>query len=116
MLDFVIAELADNHGWRRILETYQHRDLERRKTEPASDGWQPRLAEVPGVERGDLAGLHGKLIALGFLKFELHAKNGMQYQVSPLGRQTLERGLSDELETDSGGDSRAPEGPSAEAA
>ena len=55
--------------------------------------WRPRLARIEGVEPAQLSRLHGTLIALGCLKFELSGKVGVQYQLTPLGRQTLERGL-----------------------
>ena len=47
-----------------------------------------------------LSWLHGTLIALGCLKFELSGKVGVQYQLTTLGRQTLERGLVVQAETE----------------
>ncbi len=49
----------------------------------------PRLSRLDGVEPERLSALHGKLIALGLLSFEVSGKAGMQYQLSPLGRRTL---------------------------
>ncbi len=50
---------------------------------------------MEGVDPEQLSSLHGKLIALGLLSFEVSGKSGMQYQVSPLGRRTLDRGIED---------------------
>jgi hypothetical protein len=101
MLDFVMEELSATAGWRRVLEAYamvaspagaslpagNEREI------PESLGWVPRLSRLDGVEPDRLALLHGKLIALGLLSFEVLGKSGMQYQLSPLGRRTLDRGL-----------------------
>jgi len=51
------------------------------------------VARLEGVESTQLSRLHGTLIALGFLKFEITGKTGVQYQLTPAGRQTLENGL-----------------------
>ncbi len=50
---------------------------------------------MEGVDPEQLSSLHGKLIALGLLSFDVSGKSGMQYQVSPLGRRTLDRGIDD---------------------
>jgi hypothetical protein len=97
MLDFPAEELTDDADWRLVLDAYQNRDLELRTGNP-EEGWIPRLASVSGVEAADLSRAHGKLIALGFLKFEVSGnKAGIHYQVSPLGRQMLSgrSGISD---------------------
>ena len=58
--------------------------------EEATGNWIPRLTSVAGVESAAMPSLHGKLIALGMLKFEFFAKSGgMKYRLSPLGRQLL---------------------------
>lgn len=58
--------------------------------EECSGNWIPRLTNVDGVETATMPALHGKLIALGMLKFEFFAKSGgMKYRLSPLGRQML---------------------------
>ncbi len=108
MLDFVAEELAATTGWRRVLEAYARlappARPARKEPLPTTDdvpegpetlGFVPRLSQVEGVEPGQLSALHGKLIALGLLSFEVSGKAGMQYQVSPLGRRTLDRGIED---------------------
>jgi hypothetical protein len=108
MLDFVAEELSATAGWRRVLEAYaavstsvSAKTADQARDVPQSQGWVPRLSRLEGVEPELLAGLHGKLIALGLLSFEVSGKTGMQYQLSPLGRRTLDRGLgTDEASAD----------------
>jgi hypothetical protein len=52
--------------------------------------WIPRLTAVENVDPASLPSLHGRLIALGLLKFELFGRTGgMRYRLSTAGRQTL---------------------------
>jgi hypothetical protein len=76
-------ELFDaNPEWRIVLVAYQQ------KIAAGSLEWSPRLTEVEGLAREQLSTIHGKLIALGMLKFEISSRtDGMQYQVTTLGRQ-----------------------------
>ncbi len=54
------------------------------------DGWVGRLATVPDVPHETLSGIHGKLIAFGYLKFELTPKDtSLRYQLTPLGRTAV---------------------------
>src|SRR5580704_17137252 len=99
MLDHVAEELSATVGWRRVLEAYT--TLAMAAAVPSSQGestevseppgWVPRLSRLDGVEPERLSALHGKLIALGLLSFEISGKLGMQFQISPLGRRTLDR-------------------------
>jgi hypothetical protein len=101
MLDFVVQELGTCTAWRKLLEAYQSRQIELKKSQPDADSWIPRLSGIEGVEPADLSKLHGKLIALGLLKFEMSGRHeGVQYQVSTLGRQSLELGLPAEAVED----------------
>jgi|HubBroStandDraft_2_1064218.scaffolds.fasta_scaffold06278_4 hypothetical protein len=108
MLDYVADELAATTGWRRVLEAYASLAPAPRSARtsalpttgdvpesPETLGFVPRLSKVEGVDPEQLSSLHGKLIALGLLTFEVSGKSGMQYQVSPLGRRTLDRGIDD---------------------
>jgi hypothetical protein len=53
-------------------------------------GWICRLTEIEGVSSSRLSTIHGKLIAFGFLNFELtNRTTGMRYQVTSLGRRCL---------------------------
>jgi hypothetical protein len=56
----------------------------------ATDGWLDRLSDVIGLENGELSRLHGKLIALGMLDFQLSDRTGgMRYQVTAEGQQSI---------------------------
>ena len=78
-------ELFDaNPEWRSLLAAYQ----EKHSTHKLE--WSPRVAGVEGLDAAQLSAIHGKLIALGMLKFEIASRaDGMQYQVTPFGRQAL---------------------------
>jgi hypothetical protein len=98
MLDYVAEELSATPGWRRVLEAYASASLTAAPAAaPAGDapaasegiGWVSRLARLDGIEPERLSSVHGKLIALGLLSFEVSGKTGMQYQLSPLGHRTL---------------------------
>ena len=81
-----------------MLEAYQGPQGRRSEADSAEDRWLPRAPGIAGVDPAHLSALHGKLIALGFLKFEISGKTGMQYQLTPIGRQTLEHGLGTDAE------------------
>jgi hypothetical protein len=89
-------ELFDaNPEWGILLAAYQQ------KLVSSSLEWSPRIVQVPGVAAELVSAIHGKLIALGMLKFEISSRtDGMQYQLTTLGRQALvppsERVLSPE--------------------
>jgi hypothetical protein len=102
MIDIELDELSQDTQWRTVLQAY----LEREQAEAARTGvvaaetgqdsetqnWIPRLAEVAGVDSKILSKIHGKLIALGHLKFQLAGREkGMCYQTSSLGKQALEQ-------------------------
>jgi hypothetical protein len=98
MLDYVVEELSATPGWRRVLEAYASASLTAAPAAaPSSDapaaseglGWVSRVARLDGIEPERLSSVHGKLIALGLLSFEVSGKTGMQYQLSPLGHRTL---------------------------
>ena len=57
-------------------------------------GWVPRLPIVDHVSAERLAPVHGKLIALGLLRFQLLDRTGgMVYRLSPEGRSALATAL-----------------------
>ena len=82
---FINDELAtcDEHpDWGLVLQAY-------RNAQTDSDlGWIGRLPAVPGVPSDRLSPIHGRLIALGLLRFDLEERStGLRYQLTPLGRQ-----------------------------
>lgn len=78
-------DLFDAHPeWRPLLAAYHEAPT------AADQAWVPRIREVAGVPGDQLSAIHGKLIALGLLKFEIASRaDGVHYQVTPLGRQAL---------------------------
>lgn len=79
------VELFDAHPeWRPLLAAYQEQHSARKLE------WSPRISEIEGVAADQVSAVHGKLIALGMLKFEIGSRaDGVQYQVTTLGRQAL---------------------------
>ena len=117
MIDFELEELTHDTRWRPVLHAY----LEREHAEAARAGeaaaeseqdsktqyWIPRLPEVAGVDTKELSKIHGKLIALGYLRFQLSGREkGMCYQVSPLGRQSLDQNTPAEADHQSSSDAK----------
>ena len=78
-------ELFDaNPSWSLLLAAYQ------KKIASEALEWSPRITTVEGLAAEELPVIHGKLIALGMLKFEIGSRaDGVQYQVTPFGRQAL---------------------------
>lgn len=98
MQDFELEQLRRNPAWTAALRTYWDKQTETRAANADFDGWVPRLAEIPGVERERTSNVHGRLIAFGFLKFDLSDRDvGMRYQLTPLGRRAI--GLDAGVET-----------------
>uniref|UniRef100_A0A7C4QLW8 Transcriptional regulator n=1 Tax=Schlesneria paludicola TaxID=360056 RepID=A0A7C4QLW8_9PLAN len=90
MHDFELEQLRRNPAWRNTLKTYWELQTQARQTIPEFDGWVPRVTEVPKVDPALLSNVHGRLIAFGFLKFDLSNREvGMRYQLSPLGRHAI---------------------------
>lgn len=84
--------LSDHPVSRALLTAY----AERQDSSPPGT-WLDRIADptefgVEACEGEELSRLHGKLIALGLLDFEVSTKGtGVRYQVSTLGRTSLMR-------------------------
>jgi hypothetical protein len=86
MIDFERDELHDNPQWRRVLAAYQAQ----KQAAPEDEGWIARVRTVEGICPDHLPQIHGKLIALGLLKFQLAGREtGICYQLSTLGRHVL---------------------------
>lgn len=84
-----------------VLSCYSVREATSRSQNPESNGWLDRVEDVPGVDRSLLTSAHGYLIAQGMLKFEITGRSvGLQYQMSPLGREALARGTAASAEAD----------------
>ena len=86
--------LSQNPEWRLVLEAYLPGETAEKSPDGEKDGekddWLTRIDEVDGVKRECLPRIHGKLIALGLLKFVLEGRTaGVRYQLSTLGKRTL---------------------------
>lgn len=78
----------------RLIQAYLDRMAAARAAADEFDGWMERINSLPELTTDCLIRMHGQLIALGYLKFELSGRNvGLRYQVSPRGKQALERAL-----------------------
>src|SRR5258708_40263006 len=74
----------ENPAWGLLLAPYQQK-ITSEKLE-----WSQRIVAVEGLGADQLSAIHGKLIALGMLKFEIGSRaDGVQYQLTTLGRQAL---------------------------
>lgn len=96
MLDFEREDLNKTGPWACLLDAYLTQQQEMRQefkqAEKEFTGWVPRLATVEQIEDELLSKLHGRLIAVGFLKFQLGKRTtGLCYQLSPEGRKALDK-------------------------
>jgi hypothetical protein len=90
MDDFELALLQKHPEWQTVLQAYFDRYQELRSQSADAEAWISRIAGMPGIESSVLSSVHGKLIAHGFLKFEVGARDaGVLYQLTPLGRQAV---------------------------
>ena len=90
MHDFELEQLRRNPAWGVTLQTYLDLQKQGRAASPEFDGWVPRVSGVNGVDPSRLSNVHGRLIAFGFLKFDLSDRDvGMRYQLTPLARLAL---------------------------
>jgi hypothetical protein len=88
--DLDILQLKRNPEWQATLQVYFHLQQELREKSPDSDGWSPRPVEGEGIETSKLSAIHGKLIAFGFLKFDVSGRDvGVRYQLTHEGRRAL---------------------------
>jgi len=98
MNDFELDQLRRNPLWAATLRTYWDLQVRSRAEIADFDGWVPRISTVPGVESAKLSNVHGRLIAFGFLKFDLTDREiGMRYQLTPLARQAIGAGDATEF-------------------
>ena len=95
MTRFELEELNAAPEWRSVLAAYREWGAAARNQSQEFDGWLPRLQMIEGLEAARLPIVHGRLIALGFLRFQVAGRSvGLQYQLTPEGRQALESAAS----------------------
>lgn len=84
--------LETHPEWRLVLDAYRVEHERLLAENPEHDGWLPRLHDVEGVIEEHVPRIHGKLIALGFLKFQITGRtSGVVYQVTGQARKALSR-------------------------
>jgi hypothetical protein len=84
MTNLELEQYDENPTWGLLLAAYQQK-ITSEKLE-----WSQRIVAVEGLAADQLSAIHGKLIALGMLKFEIGSRaDGVQYQLTTLGRQAL---------------------------
>ena len=91
MTDLDAGILREHPEWQLVLSAYWR--LQQTLFNQTNDGerWIPRLTHVEGVPDEKLAAIHGKLIALGWLQFELQGTDqGVVYRVSQEGQSALQ--------------------------
>jgi hypothetical protein len=96
-----LALLRRHPDWIATLRAYWELHLQFQKDVAEFDGWLARLVAVPNVPSETLSAIHGRLIAFGYLKFELSAKDAtLRYQLTPLGRSAVTgESLPESIET-----------------
>ncbi len=91
MFEIALEELRGNDDWLRVLTAYQAIGEQAKSQDPEHDGWVPRVSEIEGLEEHHLPRIHGKLIALGMLKFQLAGRTaGVAYQISRDGLKAID--------------------------
>ena len=109
MIDLELELLSQNDEWRLVLQAYSDAREIARQYEPDEGDWLSRVASIDGVQEEHLPRIHGKLIALGLLHFQLTSRNnGVVYRISPQGRQALNQ-LAGETECGCDEDTDDPE-------
>lgn len=74
-----------------VLAAYNSEQAVLRQTDPEHNGWVQRLISINEIEAERLSQIHGRLIAFGYLKFQLTGRSsGVQYQISPSGKEAIQ--------------------------
>lgn len=61
------------------------------EVEESATGWVARISSIEGVEASQMSMLHGRVIALGYLKFKLIDRQvGLRYRLTPSGKQAAQ--------------------------
>lgn len=98
-MDFLDSTLTPPAAWSEVLGAYR-RELQRaREANPEFDGWLSRIAVVEQVEPEAMSRIHGQLIALGLLKFDLSSRDAvLRYQLTRPAHQLLAGASADQVE------------------
>ncbi|MCA9041219.1 MAG: hypothetical protein KDA65_12775 [Planctomycetaceae bacterium] len=86
MIATELESLQANPDWVRVLIAYQEAEQQL----PEEQSCVGRLLEISAVDSQQLSAIHGNLIALDLLRFELPDRHsGLHYKVTTLGKQSL---------------------------
>lgn len=76
----------------QALSATRPKQPENEESETQHTTWVGRIQDIEGVPRDQLAPIHGRLIALGLLHFQLQGRDeGVVYRVTPEGRRALSK-------------------------
>lgn len=68
------------------------------EAEDSNVGWVSRIAQLEGVDPTRMSTLHGRVIALGYLKFQLIDRQiGLRYRLTPAGKQVVKAEPADKV-------------------
>ena len=100
MDEFELEQLRRHPEWADLLTIYLQLQTRGREQSAEFDGWVSRVHEAGEIAPTALPGIHGKLIAFGFLKFDLAGRDGgIRYQLTPLGKQGINSSIPADEET-----------------
>ena len=89
MFELALEELRERPCWQKVLAAYRTKQTAAKTAGDERFG-MPRIEQVEGVPTEHLSRVHGRLIALGLLQFELLDRtDGVRYRVSPDGLRAL---------------------------
>ena len=92
IIDSATTILRSHPEYLLLLSAYRERHELERQQQEAFDGWQSRINSLEGIEPALMSRIHGKLISLGLLKFELGDRlQGIRYQLSTEARHVFTR-------------------------
>ncbi len=61
------------------------------EVEESTTGWVTRIGSIEGIETAQMSTLHGRVIALGYLKFKLIDRQvGLRYRLTSSGKQVAQ--------------------------
>lgn len=90
IIDSASTILRANPQYLLLLSAYRDKDDRERAAQENFDGWQARINSLDGVEQALMCRIHGKLISLGLLKFELGDRmQGIRYLLSNEAKRVL---------------------------
>jgi len=86
--------IADYPCWRQVLQIYLDLTAEtvERPLDETGVRWADRIPSLEEIPAEELSIIHGRLIAVGWLKFQFEVgQSGLMYRVTSEGRSQLNR-------------------------